>query len=173
MPKVEDGKLSDFRSQDENANAHTERGLKALGDAYDEVGYVAPMTAAANGEMLDGSARLEKASEQFPDDALVVRHDGRRPIVMIREDVKDAKSPLAKRISHGANRIFELDLSWDIDQVLADIEAGVDLDGLWDEDELDELLDRLPDVDFQEYDESVEDEVKYVECPHCGKKFPK
>lgn len=29
------------------------------------------------------------------------------------------------------------------------------------------------DVNFQEYDESVEDEVEYVECPHCGEKFPK
>ena len=28
------------------------------------------------------------------------------------------------------------------------------------------------DVDFKEYDESVEDEVKYIECPHCGEKFP-
>lgn len=30
-----------------------------------------------------------------------------------------------------------------------------------------------PDVDFKEYDESVEDEVEYIECPKCGHKFPK
>jgi len=30
-----------------------------------------------------------------------------------------------------------------------------------------------PDVDFKEYDESVENEVEYITCPHCGEKFPK
>lgn len=28
-------------------------------------------------------------------------------------------------------------------------------------------------VEFPEYDESVEDEVEYIECPNCGHKFPK
>lgn len=65
MAEIEDGKLSDFRPQEDNANTHTERGLKALSDAYGEVGYVAPMTAAANGEVLDGSARLEQAFDQL------------------------------------------------------------------------------------------------------------
>lgn len=30
-----------------------------------------------------------------------------------------------------------------------------------------------PDVEFKEYDESVEGEVQYVTCPECGHKFPK
>lgn len=137
--KVEDGKLSDFTPQQDNANAHTERGLQALGQAYDDVGYVAPMTAAANGDVLDGSARHEKAQDKFPDEALVIRHDGSRPIVMVREDVPDADDPLAKRISYGANRIAELDLNWTPEQMAADIEAGVDFGGLFDEAELEAL----------------------------------
>lgn len=28
-------------------------------------------------------------------------------------------------------------------------------------------------VEFPEYDESVEDEVEYIECPYCSEKFPK
>lgn len=31
----------------------------------------------------------------------------------------------------------------------------------------------LDTVDFKEYDESAEQDVKYVECPSCGHKFPK
>ena len=27
--------------------------------------------------------------------------------------------------------------------------------------------------DFPEYDESVENEVEYHTCPHCGEQFPK
>lgn len=29
-----------------------------------------------------------------------------------------------------------------------------------------------PDVEFKEYDESVENEVKYCTCPSCGHRFP-
>lgn len=30
----------------------------------------------------------------------------------------------------------------------------------------------IPD-EFKEYDESIEDEVEYIECPNCGHKWPK
>lgn len=30
-----------------------------------------------------------------------------------------------------------------------------------------------PDVEFKEYDESVADDVEYIECPECGHKWPK
>lgn len=139
MTEIEDGKLSDFRPQKDNANTHTQRGLKALSDAYSEVGYVAPMTAAANGEVLDGSARLEQAFDQFEDEALVIHHLGDRPIVMIRDDVPDADDPRAKRISYGANRVFELDLKWSPEQLLLDKEAGVDFSGLFYDNEFDEI----------------------------------
>lgn len=143
MAKIEKKKLSDFKPQDDNANVHTERGLEALGNAYGEVGYVAPMTAAANGEMLDGSARLETAVEQFDDEALVIHHDGTKPVVMVRDDVKDANDPKARRISYGANRIGEIDLQWSPDQVLADLDAGVDLTGLFSDSELAEIEDEV------------------------------
>jgi hypothetical protein len=31
----------------------------------------------------------------------------------------------------------------------------------------------LDGIEFKEYDESIEDEVEYVTCPHCGEEFPK
>ena len=44
---------------------------------------------------------------------------------------------------------------------------------------LQQLLDQVagmeaavPDVEFKEYDESVENDVKYCTCPSCGHKFP-
>lgn len=137
--KIKDGKLSDFRPQEDNANTHTQRGLKTLSDAYDKVGYVAPMTAAANGEVLDGNARLEQAFDQFDDEALVIHHSGNRPIIMIRDDVPDADDPMAKQISYSANRVAELDLNWDPEQLMIDREAGVDLSGLFSDNELSEM----------------------------------
>lgn len=36
-----------------------------------------------------------------------------------------------------------------------------------------ELGGAAPDIEFKEYDESVENDVEYCECPNCGHKFPK
>lgn len=30
-----------------------------------------------------------------------------------------------------------------------------------------------PDAEFREYDESIENEVEFIECPECGHKWPK
>lgn len=139
MSQVKRGKLSDFRPQKNNANVHTERGLKMLDDSYSEVGYVAPITAAADGEILDGSARLERAFNHFPDDALVIHHDGKKPVIMVRDDIPRADTPQAKKISYGANRTGEVDLSWDSEAILADQNAGLDLGQFWSDDELDAL----------------------------------
>ena len=62
--KVRIGKLSEFRPQSANANKHTERGLRMLDDAMSEDGYVAPMTAVADSEIIDCSARLERAFDK-------------------------------------------------------------------------------------------------------------
>ena len=77
--------LADFRPQGVNANTHTPRGLEMLDAAMAQDGYVAPMTAAADGEIFDGSARLERAAERFAGVApIIVRHDGTRPIIAVR-----------------------------------------------------------------------------------------
>lgn len=136
MAKLDKGKLTIFRPQKDNANRHTERGLRMLSDAYNKVGYVAPMTAAADGEIIDGSARLETAFDQFGDEAIVIHHDGRRPVIMVHDDIPNADTPEAKAISYAANRIAQVDLDFDPAVILADINAGVDLGQWWNEDEL-------------------------------------
>ena len=122
--------LADFRPLGEgrNPNKHTPQGLGQLEAAMDRQGYVAPMTAAADGSILDGNARLEKAATKFPGVApLVVAHDGTRPVIMIRTDIASADDPLARDIIVAANRIAEVDLDYDLG-VLRDFAAdGLDL----------------------------------------------
>lgn len=96
--KVRIGKLSEFRPQAANANKHTERGLRMLDDAMSEDGYVAPMTAVADGEMVDGSARLERAFDRFDGEAIIVEHDGTKPIVTGRQE---------QRYAHGTQKPLE------------------------------------------------------------------
>jgi len=140
--KVEN-KLSQFRPAAKNANKHTPRGLKLLADSMAQVGYVTPITVAADGEALDGSARLETAFDKFGDEAIVIRHDGTKPIVMVREDIPNADTPEAKWIAYGANRVAELSLEWDAETIINDLDNGFDLSDLFGDNELAEFQEQL------------------------------
>lgn len=120
--------LADFRPLARNPNTHTQQGMGQLDAAMSRHGYVAPMTAAADGSVLDGNARLETVATKFPGVApLVVEHDGTRPIIMVRTDIKDANDPLARDIIVTANRIAEVDLAYDLDVLREFAAEGLDL----------------------------------------------
>lgn len=138
-------KLSDFRQQSQNLNRHTERGMGMLDESMREVGYAAPMVAAADGEILDGSARHETAANVFGPDAepIVVESDGKRPIVVVRTDIKDAKSKTAKRLAAYANRAGQVNLEWDSRAIAESLEEDANaLQGILDSHDLAELLEQ-------------------------------
>jgi hypothetical protein len=170
--------LGKFRPATKNANRHTARGLKALQDSIRAVGYTEPMVAAADGEILSGNARLETVADIFGVDVepLVIHSDGTRPVIHIRDDVPNASTQMAQQIALAANRVAELDLSWDV-EVLAGFDADT-IGGLWSPAELSTLGQQWadaqpPDVEFPEYDENAADDVEYLTCPECGHKWPK
>lgn len=105
-----------------------------------QYGYVSPMTAAADGEIIDGSARIETSVNVFGDDAIVVHHDGTKPIIMVRDDIPSADTPEARAISMAANRIAQVNLDFDAEVILGDLQAGVDLSKFWNESEVDALI---------------------------------
>lgn len=171
MPVVKAEKLSTFIPQVRNANRHTARGLALLNDAMALDGYVAPMTATADGEVIDGSARLEKAAERYPDEALVIPHDGTRPIVMVRTDIPNADDPRAKRIAVAANRIAQVNLDFDPAQ-LAMLSKEIDLAPLWTPEELNVAIGTVPDFQPASMEEQGRlDQKKPVTCPECGCTF--
>lgn len=171
--KVRSGKLSEFMPLKDNPNRHTQRGLKALEDSVQEDGWVAPMTVAADGESLDGAARLEVAYDKMGDEAIVVEHDGTKPIVMVRTDIPDTKSEMARRVIYRANRIAQLDLDWNPEQILADLNAEVDMEGLFTEGELESLLADIHEQEPPNHEEGprAEETEFEVTCPQCGFEF--
>ena len=174
MAKVTTDKLGKFRPQTRNANRHTQRGMGQLEASMRKYGYVTPMTAAADGEIIDGSARAETGATVFGDDVIVVHHDGTKPVIMVRDDIPSADTPEAREISIAANRIAQVNLDFDPEVLLEDLQAGVDLSGLWFEHELDALTveiqssDVEPPTEFREYGENIETEYC---CPKCGYKW--
>lgn len=171
MAKLSSDRLDKYRPQTRNSNKHTQRGSGMLEASMRQYGYVAPMTAAANREIIDGSARIETSATVFGDDVLVVHHDGTKPVIMVRDDIPSADTPEARAISVAANRIAQVNLDYDAEVLLEDLAAGIDLEQFWRKDELDELLADLQPKDaeapqeFGEYGEDIE--TQYC-CPKCG-----
>src|SRR5688500_5633421 len=104
--------ISSVKPQRRNANRHTLRGMKALEESIQADGWIGAITVAADLETFDGSARTEVGVDKGFEDAIVVRSDGSKPIIHIREDIPTADDPRAKRLGIAANRIAELNLDW-------------------------------------------------------------
>jgi hypothetical protein len=130
-----------------------------LDDAMSEDGYVAPMTAVADAEIIDGSARLERAFDRFNDEAIILEHDGSKPIITVRTDIPNASTLEAKRIAIRANRIAEADLSWN-PEVLSELVDTKALEGMFSDKELAEILSQ---TGVEPKDARVETE-KAAEC---------
>jgi hypothetical protein len=146
-------KTPEFRPQSKNANLHTQRGTGMLERSIEKDGFIGAITAAADGEVFDGSLRLETSFPLFDGvDPIIVRSKGDRPIIHIREDIESAEDDRAKRLSVAANRVAEVSLNWDA-EVLADWDAEVGLDGFWLEDEV-----KPWEVEEAEYSTPEEDE---------------
>jgi len=135
--------IADLRPDPDNANLGTERGLRVLDDSLRECGAGRSILADASGTVLAGNKTLERAADiGLP--VRIVQTDGTELVVVQRTDLDlagdDGQRERARRLAYLDNRSSELGLAWDATQVLADLEAGVNLEGLWRDDELTELL---------------------------------
>ena len=128
--------ITDVRPQVRNANRHSQRGMGVLEKSIQSDGWIGAITVAADGETFDGSARVETGAAGFADvEPIVVRSDGSRPVIHIREDIPNADDPRAIRLGVAANRVAAL--NYDPDPALLAALAGeVDLSGLYYDDEL-------------------------------------
>lgn len=163
-----------FRKQRKNINKHTERGTRELDASIKRDGWIGAVTVAADGETFDGSNRLEVGGASF-DDAIVIETDGTKPVVVKRTDIPNADDPRAVRLGFTANQIQAMDYDPDAERLREALENDPISKAIAEQDErLRELLKPFnPDeIQFKEYDESVENEVKTVTCPNCGHSVP-
>lgn len=103
-----------FRPQARNANKHTPYGLRLLEQSLQRDGFIDGQTAAADGEIISGSARLEVAAEKFANvEPIIVHSRGDRPVIIVRDDIPNADHPRARRLSVAANQIAKVDFDPD------------------------------------------------------------
>lgn len=132
--------INTIKPQRANANRHTPRGMKTLEDSIQRDGWIGAITVAADHETFDGSARLEVGAATGFEDAIVVRSDGSRPLIHVREDIPTADDPRAKRLGIAANRVAQLNLAWDGQEIAALLEQDENLEGLFYDNELAALI---------------------------------
>ena len=132
-------KLTDLHPDKSNANKGTERGRAALETSLRKYGAGRSILLDKHGRIVAGNKTAEVAADVGIDDVLIVQTDGSQLVAVQRTDL-DIDSPEGRGLAYADNRVGELSLEWDAAQMLADIDAGIDLSDLWRQDELDELL---------------------------------
>ena len=134
-------KISELIPDHANANKGTERGRYALEASLRQYGAGRSILLDKNGRIIAGNKTVEVAADVGLDDVLVVQTDGKQIVAVQRTDL-DIDSPEGRGLAYADNRVGELSLEWDAEQVLADLNAGMDLSGLFFDFEIDKILGR-------------------------------
>lgn len=138
---VESRKLHELTPDHANANKGTERGRYALETSLRQYGAGRSILLDKNGRIIAGNKTAEVAADVGMEDVIVVQTDGKQIVAVQRTDL-DIDSEAGRGLAYADNRVGELSLEWDAEQVLADLNAGVDLSAMFFDFEIDKILGR-------------------------------
>ena len=132
--------LSDLTPDTQNANKGTERGRYMVEASLTETGAGRSIVADKDGRIIAGNKTLE-AWAGMGGAVKIVETDGQELVVVQRTDLDllDPKGK-ARKLVYYDNRAGQVGLEWDAEQLLADVNAGVDLAAMFKADEIAELL---------------------------------
>ncbi len=119
--------MSTLKTDQNNANQGTDRGRELLEQSLQELGAGRSILADKDGSIIAGNKTYETA-QKLGYSIRIVPSDGKELVVVQRTDL-DLSQPTgeARRLAYMDNRVAELDLAWDAEQVAHDIEIGMDL----------------------------------------------
>ena len=140
MSKVKRVKISELKPDVHNANKGTERGVYMLGESLRQNGAGRSILIDRDGNVIAGNKTLERAADLGFEEVIVVPTDGKTLVAVQREDLDLYGDERARLLAYYDNRTSEVDLAWEAEQLLADQAAGVDLSGLWHDDELEKII---------------------------------
>lgn len=129
---LNDMKLKNLNPDKRNANKGTVRGQKQIIGSIQRNGFGRSGLLDKNGSIIAGNKTTEAAAEVFGVDVepIIVETDGNRPVYVKRSDLNlDDPNPNnpARRLAYEDNLASKFSFDLDIDVVMSDIEAGLDL----------------------------------------------
>jgi ParB-like chromosome segregation protein Spo0J len=160
--------IKDLTPDPANARRHTARNVGMLEKALNEVGAARSIVIDEDGTVLAGNATIDAAVQAGITRVQVVDADGETLIAVRRSGLTDEQKT---KLALYDNRVAEL-AEWEPGVLAGIAESGVDLSGLFTDVEWADVSLATPDIEFKEYTEDVENEVKYCTCPECGHRFP-
>lgn len=146
QPKIRKGKISQLTPDNKNANKHTPYGRVVHEDSITKLGLGRGVVADKNLKLIGGNQTTEIAAEYELDDVIFVHTDGTQLVVTVRDDLDldDPADTRARELAYADNRASEVGLDWNVDQLLADLESGVNLAQFWGgDDQLDQYIKNL------------------------------
>ena len=188
--------IDTLRQDPNNANKGTKRGRALLEESLRQHGAGRSILADKHGVIIAGNKTLETATELgLP--VRIVESDGTELVVVKRTDLDLEHDPAARALAYADNRVGQVDLQWDAEQMRKDLAAGIDLQAFWQTSELDILLTALPPSasvfaptltpqtstaltsveDVNRAQQALDDKFKPrlqlrpVVCPHCAGEF--
>ena len=133
------GKLSDLTPDRRNANRGTQRGLKALDHSLRQYGAGRSILIDKNGNIIAGNKTVERAADIGLDDVIIVQTDGHQLVAVQRTDLDLETDKAARELAYADNRVGQLDLDWEPDELKLDLDAGLDLSQFFTDKELADL----------------------------------
>ena len=152
---------SEFLANPLNWRIHPQFQQEAMAGALNEIGWIDEVTVnTRTGRIVDGHLRV----------TLALRAGDNTPVPYKEVDLSEEEEALALASKDPIAALAVTDNAQYL-ALLDGVSSG--------EAALQQLLDQVagmeaavPDIEFKEYDESVENDVKYCTCPSCGHKFP-
>ena len=147
--------IEDLTPDIRNANKGTERGQYMVEHSLSQYGAGRSIVADAEGRIIAGNKTLQAAADlQIP--VRVVETDGTELVVVQRTDLDLASDDQKARLmAYADNRSSEVGLEWDAEEIAIDLSEGLDLDGLFQEFELDNITEQIT-SDYSDFDEELE-----------------
>ena len=128
-----------------NANAGTQRGQTMLDNSLRTLGAGRSILLDKYNRIIAGNKTAERAADIGMDDVFVVETDGNQLVAVKRMDLDLDLDPKARELAYADNRVAQVDIEWQVEQILEDVERGVDLvnSGLFKDYELSAMIEKL------------------------------
>lgn len=164
-----DAKLTDFLPDRNNANKGTQRGRGMLEQSLQRLGAGRSILVDKHGRAIAGNKTLETAVESGFEDAIVVKTDGSKLVVVQRIDLDLEEDAKAKELAIADNRVGQVSLDWDV-EVLSELHQEIGLGDWFLEHEI-----AAWDVEPMEEPPTPKEDggagVAMICCPNCGHKW--
>jgi hypothetical protein len=148
--KVSRGSVEDLIPDDQNANEGTERGQHMIDVSFERSGAGRSVLVDKNGKVIAGNKSQQAAADAGITDAIIVETEGDELVVVKRRDLDldDDEDGRARALAYADNRAAQVGLHWNAAQVVADLQSGVDVSGMFFDSELADIVaEELTDAD--------------------------